>query len=373
MFFRDIIGHDGLKDQLRQSARSGRVPHAQLFAERKVSGALPMAIAFARYLQCQNRSEVDACGKCSSCTQMSALAHPDVHFSFPFISAGKEDNSENHLTAFRKLIKADPYADQDGLLHEYGASNKRMMISVAEASRILHIQSLKNFGSSYRVTIVWLADHLHLSAQNKLLKLLEEPQPGQVFLLICRKTESLLPTVVSRCQLLHFRSLPSDQIASLLKSVYTIDEQAAVAAAHFAEGDVAVANHMAHKDEDLLRFADFFVRWTRVCYAARFADVLDWCAEVAKLSRDELLAFFGFTASILEESLRLRYSGDDFAHPSFERSGFKMKTFASLLPTSGLDLVVAEIDKSSRALSQNVHARLLLFQLSMQLMRGFKM
>ena len=76
MYFKDIIGQEEVKERLRQSARTGIVPHAQLFTEQGGAGAFPLALAYARYLNCTNRTDTDACGRCPSCLKYDELAHP---------------------------------------------------------------------------------------------------------------------------------------------------------------------------------------------------------------------------------------------------------------------------------------------------------
>ena len=93
MYFKDIIGQEEVKERLRQSTRTGIVPHAQLFTEQGGAGAFPLALAYARYLNCTNRTETDACGRCPSCLKYDELAHPDLHFVFPIV-AKKEKKKE---------------------------------------------------------------------------------------------------------------------------------------------------------------------------------------------------------------------------------------------------------------------------------------
>ena len=92
MFFKDIIGQDDVKRRLIESVKNGHIAHAQLFEGNDGAGALPLALAYARYIQCTHRGEDDACGECPSCRQMTALMHPDVHFVFPI--ANKKQKKE---------------------------------------------------------------------------------------------------------------------------------------------------------------------------------------------------------------------------------------------------------------------------------------
>ena len=89
MFFRDVIGQEAAKQRLIQEVSEGRIPHAQLFCGPEGVGKFPLALAYARYLSCTNRSETDACGVCPSCVKFNKLVHPDVHFVFPVVKKGR--------------------------------------------------------------------------------------------------------------------------------------------------------------------------------------------------------------------------------------------------------------------------------------------
>ena len=85
--FKDIIGQEAAKQRLIQEVQEGRIPHAQLFCGPAGVGKLPLALAYARYICCPNRTETDACGTCPSCVKWNKLVHPDVHFVYPIVKS----------------------------------------------------------------------------------------------------------------------------------------------------------------------------------------------------------------------------------------------------------------------------------------------
>ena len=91
MYFRDVIGLHDVKQHLINSVRQGHVPHARIFYGPEGVGKLPLAIAYARYLNCSNRGEEDACGECPSCHKFDKWAHPDLHFVFPVVKSKVRD------------------------------------------------------------------------------------------------------------------------------------------------------------------------------------------------------------------------------------------------------------------------------------------
>ena len=113
MRFLDIIGQEEVKKQLRQSVRDGRIAHAQLFTGLSGTGKIPLAIAYAQYLACPNRTEEDSCGQCPSCLQYQKLQHPDLHFAFPIVKSDMGDVCDDFMDKFRTLVTTTPYVNLD--------------------------------------------------------------------------------------------------------------------------------------------------------------------------------------------------------------------------------------------------------------------
>jgi DNA polymerase-3 subunit delta' len=234
--------------------------------------------------------------------------------------------------------------------------------------------TLKNFGGVFRVVLIWQAQKMNAESGNKLLKLIEEPPEGTLFLLIAPSPDDLLSTIVSRCQLIHVPPLSSEEIADhLIVSGQTSDRNKAQMAASLAEGDLRQAVRLLDLDDSLLQYTDWFVQLTRICYAARLTDLLNWTSELGKSTRDELIAFFRFSAHLLEESIRSRSGLDVPESPAVARTGFKMNVFSQLMPLNGLEKMSLEIGRSIVNVQRNVHAKLILFNLGVQMMRAFKL
>ena len=85
MFFREIAGHTKIKENLINTVKNKRISHAWLFAGPEGNGKLALAIAYAQYISCLNRTTTDSCGECTSCKKYNKLIHPDLHFVFPVV------------------------------------------------------------------------------------------------------------------------------------------------------------------------------------------------------------------------------------------------------------------------------------------------
>jgi DNA polymerase-3 subunit delta' len=113
MKFSEIIGQKICVDKLRNHVREGRISHAQLFAGQEGSGNLALALAYATYINCTNRTVDDSCGTCPSCHKFSRLIHPDMHFVFPVAPKKNADKtvSDDYVNVFREMVIEQPYSE----------------------------------------------------------------------------------------------------------------------------------------------------------------------------------------------------------------------------------------------------------------------
>ena len=168
MFFKEVIGQEAAKQRLRQEVQEGRIPHAQLFCGPSGVGKLPLAMAYARYICCPNRTDTDACGTCPSCVKWNKLVHPDVHFVFPIVKKGKKEVCDDYIADWRHLVLNSPYFSLNHWLNEMDAENGQAIIYAKESDEIVRKLSLKSSEGGYKVTIVWLPEKMHVVCANKL-------------------------------------------------------------------------------------------------------------------------------------------------------------------------------------------------------------
>ena len=204
MRFADVIGNGSVAKALAAMADSGRVPHAMLLYENEGCGALALALALVQYLNCAAPSGGDSCGECPSCRQMSKLIHPDVHFIFPVNKGPKTSDekptSESYIKHWRELALANPYFVEADLQKAIGIESKNGLIAVAEARNIISKLSLTAVADGYKAVIFYLPEKMNQETANRLLKMVEEPPAGTLFLFITHAPEKVLQTIFSRCQ-----------------------------------------------------------------------------------------------------------------------------------------------------------------------------
>src|SRR5258706_6665421 len=190
MLFADIPGLYPVKEQLIRSAQSGKIPHAQLLQGNEGALNLPLALAYTTYLHCQEKGDKDACGICPACSKSLKFVHPDTNFVFPYGNLqGDKDKDEDRLKAerlqtWRSFLLEQPFGNLNDWVNYYQGEEKQVNISKEESREIVKSLSLKSFESRYKVMIIWRPEYMHPSAGNGILKILEEPPPDTVFLLV---------------------------------------------------------------------------------------------------------------------------------------------------------------------------------------------
>ena len=200
MLFKDVIGHNDLKSRLLLSVKEGRIPHAQLFFGPEGSGNLPLAFAYAQYLNCKNRQPEDSCGLCPSCIQFQKLAHPDLHFIYPVATTTtikEKPKSLDFIAQWREfLLSNNCYVSLNDWYETIEIEKKQGIINKDDCNEIVRLLGYKSYESEYKVMVIWMVEKLFHAAAPKILKILEEPPDKTVFLLITENTDLILSTII---------------------------------------------------------------------------------------------------------------------------------------------------------------------------------
>ncbi|WP_114778361.1 DNA polymerase III subunit [Botryobacter ruber] len=303
MQFSQITGHQETKKLLVSSVQQNHVAHAQLFLGQEGSANLALALAYATYINCENKLPDDSCGTCGSCTKMNKLVHPDFNFVMPVTSTknvtGKDVLSQKFLAEWREFVLASPYQGLNEWMQFIGAENKQGNISREESRQLVRLVSLKAFEGDYKIVLIWLPELMHTTAANALLKLLEEPPAKTLFLLVSQSAEKLLATITSRTQIVQVRNFTDDEVKAWLQENYQTNEQAAYQVAQLAEGSLNAATKLV--TEVSSDYFVFFQDWMRHCYSYKFAEVVDMSEEFQKLGRENQKNFLLYALNLFRK------------------------------------------------------------------------
>jgi DNA polymerase III subunit delta' len=377
MQFSEILGQDYIKNHLTRSADLGRIPHAQLFVGPEGCGTLPMAIAYAQYILCNNQNGENF-GVNESCNlKFQKIAHPDLHFVYPTVTNSdvkKNPKSIDFIGDWRQFIIQNPYG---GLFDWYsilGVQNKQGEIRVDDAQEVLKSLALKSYEGGYKVMIVWMADKMNIAASNKLLKLLEEPPEKTVFILISENEEDIIQTIRSRCQVLHFIGLSEQIIADTLVVRKNTEEKLAKKIAHQAQGNYNKALHLLQDDSEEFHFEQWFVVWVRAAFKAKgrpevIADLIQWSEQIAALGRETQKKFLQYCIDLFRQALLFNYetSGLVYFEPTVEK--FTMDKFAPFINGNNINEIFQELSDAIYHIERNGNAKIILTDLSIKLTR----
>lgn len=370
MTFADIPNQAALKDVLRQSVQRGHVAHAQLFRGAEGSAALPLALAYAQYLNCEDRADdaQDSCGHCPACLKINKLAHPDLNFILPTTTTKavpKDATSGRFMAEWRTFLAESPYQGFNDWMQHIGAENKQGSISKEEAGQLLKLVSLKAFEARFKLVIIWLPELMHPAAANAVLKLLEEPPPATVFLLVSNEPERLLPTIISRVQPVVVRPFSEDDIAAYLTTRYHIPEAKARQVAQLAEGNLgaAIASREQSADHD---YADFFIKWMRKCFSLKMTDVMTLADEFQKMGRENQKEQLSFSLGLLRKVLLYGLDPQLVPYlPSGEQQF--VQGFSKFVTLNNADQLTEELNTAHYHIERNANPRMVFVDASLRL------
>lgn len=360
MRFADVIGHEDLKKRLIQSVKENRVPHAQLFLGPEGSGKMPLALAYAQYINCTNRSESDSCGECPSCKKYMTLTHPDLHFVFPTATTKKVDKnpeSDLFITEWRDyLADCQGYADLSDWFVKLDIENKQGIINVRDAATIMRKLSFKAYEGEYKVAIVWIAEKLNAQSANKLLKLIEEPPEKTLFILIAEHQEELLTTIRSRCVMLKVNKLRLQETQDALVQRLACSEQEAYDAAALADGNWILAQRYAKDTEDEKLYAETFQKWMRYCFRAALPELIDFVAnDIKPLGREKQKEFLEYGLNIFHNALLFNNNMPDAVMLPTDEKTFT-KNFAPFINIRNVAQVCELFEESINQIERNANA-----------------
>ena len=373
MTFAEIPNQTAVKNLLRQSVQRQHVAHAQLFRGREGGAALALALAYAQYLNCEARAAdaADSCGHCPACTKSAKLAHPDLNFIVPVTTTktvAKDAVSSKFMAEWRTFVLDNPYQGLNDWMQHIGAENKQGNISKDEAVQILKLVSLKAFEARFKIVILWLPELMHPAAANAVLKLLEEPPPATIFLLVSHAPEQLLPTIISRVQPVVVRPFSEDDLTAHLHTRYHVPEVKARQVAQLADGSLgaALASRDSNAEHD---YFEFFVKWMRQAYSQKAAEILKHSEEFQKLGRENQKELLSYSLALLRKVLLFGIDPKLVPYLPAAEQDFVAK-FSKLVTPRNADLLTKELTEAHYHIERNANAKMVFVDSSLR-MGGF--
>jgi DNA polymerase-3 subunit delta' len=364
--FKDITGQAELKSKLIQTVKGGRISHTQLFLGGEGTGALPLAIAYSQYINCPNATDTDSCGTCTSCIKYSKYIHPDLHFTFPTITVEKSKKklSNDFIVEWRAALERDPYMSElQWLLHLDKEGKKQGNITADECRDILRKLSLTSYEAKYKTVIIWLPEHLR-NEGNILLKLLEEPPERTLIILVAKDSEKVIPTILSRTQLVRVPALKDEDIERVLVERMHMSGEEAGIVARVAEGNLSLALTLA--GEGRADYFRLFQSWMRFCYNPRkgFVDLNAWVDDCVRTGKEFMKSFLNYSLYMVRSAMIFNYGTEAMLRLSGEEREF-IRKFAVAIKSNNLPDIYRALNESSHHIERNADPRITFLNLSL--------
>jgi len=373
MLFSEVIGQPEIKAKLRRLVEHNRLSHALLISAPEGAGGLPLALAFSQFLVCNLVSAAqpgsnfpeESCGLCPSCVKAHQMIHPDIHYVYPVVvrKTGEKPISADFISEWREFISQYPYGTIFDWLQFIQADNKQGNITAHECNEINRKLSLKSFESGYKILIMWMPEYLR-NEGNKLLKLIEEPPADTLFILVTEDETQILPTILSRVQIIRLpRPSVSEIREALVSRAGVLPDQARQLAAVSEQNYREALRQLQHGQDDWL---GLLREWLNaILKTGPFAQV-KWVDEISKTGREKQKQFLQYFIHLLEQAIRLRmYEGAVSDLPESEKDfAFRLNKTADL---AAQQAIVQELNRAVYYIERNAHAKMLFHALTIRL------
>lgn len=365
--------------------QENRLSHALFFLSKPGSGGLPLALALSQYLVCEKINNAnstatslfddenltsqqipdDSCGTCPACQKAASLIHPDIHFSYPVIprKSGDKPVSTDYIQEWREFVKQLAYGNAFDWMQFIGSENKQGNITAHECSEIIRKLNLKSFESGYKILIMWMPEYLG-NEGNKLLKLIEEPPPDTLFILVAEDESKILNTILSRTQLIKIPALKTEEIEQALIARANADPEKARMAAAVAEGNFREALQiLQHAESDWL---ETIRNWLNATLRTGPAEQIRWVSDASTLGREKQKQMIRYFNHLLEICVRIRVLGKEMVKASGVELEFAER-FNKSTTLAQLQEIMEELDQSIYHIERNANAKILFTALTIRI------
>lgn len=377
MLFKDIPGNAGLKKRLINTIKTGRVSHALLFTGPAGNAKLSYALAYAQYLSCTNRQDDDACGECASCKKYAKTSHPDLHFVFPVVNSASiaKPVSDDYLKEWRTFVSGSLFHDFNKWPALMGAENKQAGIFAQESASIIRKLNFKTFESDYKVMIIWLPEKMNITAANKLLKMIEEPPPGTLFILVSEKPDEIINTILSRTQPIRIPKAETEALTDYFSQSTDAPTDRVQEAVYLSENNGITASDFLSADESGKTWLfDNFSELMRKAYSADVKALAAWAESMSNYGREQQKIFLNYALRMLRENFVLNLAPEKSKELVFltEKENTFSAKFSAFIHPYNIHSLTEEFNTALAHIERNGYDKLIFLDLSLKTAKRLK-
>jgi len=382
MLFKDIIGQQAVKKHLIRTVELQRISHAQLFLGPPGSGKLALAVAYAQFINCQdkqnftaeNAEEADSCGTCPSCLKYQKLAHPDLHFIYPVASTKEVSKplSKEFLVTWReKLLDTHFRMSLNDWYENIGIEKKQAVIHAEDCNEIIRTLSYKSYESEYKVMIIWMVEKLFHAAAPKILKILEEPPDKTLFLLISENQDLIIKTILSRLQLVKVPKTDDESLKKILLQRHECTPEHVSKILALADGNYIEAVKILERGEEEFSLFTSFRDWMRLCFRVNIEGIYTFVTDLAKQGREQQKLFLNYASRMMRNTMLFRFQHVDIARVNKDEKDF-LQNFAPFISADSLFQIADELEKAQHHIERNANPGITFMDLSLTIVSLLK-
>ena len=362
MNWTNVIGQKNLKNKLQYLIEMNQVPHSQLFIGPSGYGSLPLVIEFSLFLL-EDKNVSNTKKKLSERCQ-----HPDLHFILPIIKRKNEKKvySHDYIHDWLRFIDLKPYGNYSEWFESINVGNHQGLISIMDIESVRKKISLKAFKGGARVCILWGAEKMSNQASNAFLKILEEPPQNSYFLLIAENQEEILPTIVSRCQIVNLGPIENSALRDVIEKK-TNDPEILV---QKAQGNFNDLLNLINSDKDK-EYEGLLIDGLRKAFKVKknkklLFDLMDWSALLCEFGKEDQKAFLEYGIQFFRDAYLLNHSLNDII--TFQsKTNFDLSKIAPYVNHMNVKELVTLFEETHFNIKRNGNVKMLFINLAFKL------
>lgn len=365
MNWEQVIGQETLKQLLKESIADNRVSHAQLLVGKEGYGTLPLALAYAKAIFENEKSD--------SGSKVDHLNHVDLHFSFPVFTENKNSLSQRLFPEFRNMILKKPYANLEDWSDTLESENKQLFISSDEIDVQNQKFALKSYEGGTKILIIWRVDKMNIPAANKFLKFLEEPPEKTIILLTAESLDNMLPTITSRVQIIDVPRIEDAAIKHFLENIPNGNHNEIERITKNSRGDINDALKLFYSTESS-EFDTYFVQWVREAFMVKskpalLKNIISWASEIALWKKEKQRSFIGYCTEIFRQALMQSYGSTSLVDRQINVNQFNWEKFSKYIHGSNIESILTELSEADYHLERNGNSKIIWTDLGIKLTR----
>ncbi len=369
MQFKDVVGHSEVKKYLIDSVKNNRISHAQLFLGNEGNGNFQLALAYAQFINCESPLEEDSCGKCSSCVKYQNFQHPDLNFFYPTAIGNDvktQPSSKKLLGHWIDFLHQNEYFELKDWMNHIGAGERLSIINKLDSQDIIKSLSLKNFEAKYKVVIIWWPEKMNIECSNKILKVLEEPTPNSLFLLVGHNSDNLIATIISRVQIIKTGRLSDSEIRQGLLDKEGVPEDLADSLSVMAGGNFTKALELVNNPEGDEKFIALFQTWMRLCYVVDYLGLEKWVDKIHNMGRIKQKDFLEYGLRVFRECMVYNYANPELNRLHRKEEIFNAK-FSKFIHGGNILDIIEVFEHTHTGILRNAYAKIAFMNLSLKM------